>query len=84
MDWCEGFMDAYELQSELWHDLMTTEFGMKWMHPIMAHLIDEDGQSMVGAKETEIDALLEHSATKIAETIPKIFTCWQSKQSQLN
>jgi uncharacterized protein len=84
MDWCEGFMDAYELQSELWHDLMVTDLGMEWMHPIMAHLFDEDGQSMVGARETEIDALLERSATKIADTVPKIFTYWQSKQSQLN
>lgn len=84
MDWCEGFMDAYELRSDLWHELLSTKLGMEWMHPIMAHLFDEDGQSLVGAKETELDALLEKSAEQIPEIIPHIFTYWQSKHRSLN
>jgi hypothetical protein len=63
---------------------MNTGLTVKMNDRILAHLFDEDGQSLVGAKETEIDALLEHSATKIADTVPKIFTYWQSKQIRLN
>jgi uncharacterized protein len=84
MDWCEGFMDAYELQSDQWNELLQTDLGMDWLHPIMAHLFDEDGQSLVGAKETEIDALLEQSAEKISETVPRIFAYWQSKYGKMN
>ena len=77
-------MDAYELQSDQWHELLLTDLGMEWMHPIMAHLFDEDGQSLVDAKETEIDALLEQSAKQIPETVPHIFAYWQSKYGSLN
>jgi len=84
MDWCEGFMDAYNLYPKVWEELTSTELGKKWMYPIKAHLFDEHGQSLVGAKETEIDALLDRSAKKIPETVPHIFTYWQSKRSDVN
>ena len=84
MDWCEGFMDAFNLHPSAWEDLITTNLGKKWIYPIKAHLIDEHGQSLVGAKETEIDALLDRSAKKIPEVVPHIFTYWQSKRSDVN
>ena len=77
-------MDAYNLRTGAWEDLIATKLGKEWMYPIKAHLIDEHGQSLVGAKETEIDALLDRSAKMIPEVVPHIFTYWQSKRSDVN
>ncbi len=80
MDWCEGFMQAVHLQSELWDDLLKTEQGREWMFPVFAHLLDPDGNSLVGAKQEQLDALLDRSAEQIPETIPHIFAYWKSTQ----
>ena len=57
-DWCEGFMDAFALRGDNWDELMRTEQGRDWMFPILAHLFGEDGKSLVGATEEQMDALL--------------------------
>ncbi len=84
MDWCEGFMQAVHLRPEAWDELLLTESGREWMFPILAHLFDEDGRSLVGAAETVLDALLDRSAERIPETVPNIFTYWQSKRTVLS
>ena len=51
-----------------------------WMVPILAHLIDEDGNSLVGARQDQIDALLDKAAEQIPVTVPNIFKFWQSSR----
>lgn len=81
MDWCEGFMQALNLRSEQWDELMQTEQGREWMFPVVAHLLDEGGNSLVGAKQEVLDALLDRASEQIPETIPHIFTYWKAKRS---
>lgn len=47
-DWCEGFMHAVALRSKEW--LRLTESGAHGhiMTPILAHLLDEEGNSVLG------------------------------------
>ena len=80
MDWCEGFMDAFHLHTDSWHELLRSDMGREWMFPVLAHLFDEDGQSLVQASEEELDALLGTAAEMIPATIPNIFTFWQAQR----
>ena len=86
MDWCEGFMDAYALSADDWDEFMRSSGGPELMFPIFAHLVDMDGNSLVGAQEEQIDALLNTAAEKIPQTVPMIFKFWQGnrKQERLN
>lgn len=80
MDWCEGFMDAVSLRKDDWDGLLSTKRGNDWMCPIMSHLFDEEGVSLSGVSERELDAHLDRSAKKIPETVPLIFSFWKSKR----
>lgn len=84
MDWCEGFMQALALRRDLWAELLETEQGREWMFPVFAHLFDEDGRSLVGAREQVMDALLDEAANRLPETVPQVFTYWKSKRSTTN
>jgi len=80
MDWCEGFMDAVHMRGDSWSELLRSDVGQAWMFPILAHLLDDEGQSLVGAKQDQLDALLDMAAERIPETVPHIFSFWQSKR----
>lgn len=84
MDWCEGFMQALHLRTDDWASLLETDNGNALLFPILAHLIDEDGNSLVGAQQEELDALLDSSAEKIPEVVPQIFQFWQSRREVSN
>lgn len=76
-DWCVGFMEALGLRAELWDELMATPEGMQWMTPVLAHMFDEEGRSLVNADPDEMDELLDKAADMIPATIPHIFEFWQ-------
>lgn len=82
MDWCEGFMDAYALCSDGWDVLMRNDEGREWMFPILAHLIDDEGNSLVGARQDELDALLDTAAELIPDTVPHIYKFWQGTKRE--
>ena len=82
MDWCEGFMDAYAICSDDWEPLTHTEEGREWMFPILAHLMDEDGTSLVGARQDQIDALHGMAAEQIPVTVPLIFKFWRGNRAE--
>lgn len=82
MDWCEGFMDAVALRQADWDAFVATKQGKRWMQPIESHLFDEHGVSLSGVSERELDSHLDRAAKKIPETVPKIFSFWQSKHSK--
>jgi len=79
MDWCEGFMQAVQLRAGEWDELLQTEEGRKWMFPVLAHLFDENGNSLIGVDQTELDALLDKAARQIPMTVPNLFTYWKAR-----
>ena len=46
-DWAEGFMDAVSLRDDEWEELFNFEDDRYLMSPIMALLLDMDGNSFV-------------------------------------
>jgi uncharacterized protein len=78
MDWCEGFMDALHLRERAWKPLLKSEEGLELMFPIFAHLLDENGNSLVGAKQEQLDALLDATAERIPDVVPKIYGFWRN------
>jgi len=81
MDWCEGFMDAFVLREQQWEELMETEQGQDWMFPILAHLFDDEGNSLSGATKEELPAALDEAAQLIPVSVSKIFVFWRSRRS---
>ena len=80
MDWCEGFVDAVAMRKTEWDAFNETTLGERLMRPILDHLFDENGVSLSGVNERELDAHLDRSAKQILNTVPQIFTHWQSKR----
>jgi uncharacterized protein len=79
-DWCEGFMQAVHLRQAMWSELFDTKKGRDLMFPIVAHLFDKDGNSIIGTADHEdIAALLDAAAEEISEAVPKIFDHWKSR-----
>ena len=81
MDWCEGFMDAVALRKAEWDAFVETKRGKGWMRPIVNHLFDENFVSLSGVSERQLDAHLDRAAKKIPQTVPRIFSYWQSKRA---
>jgi uncharacterized protein len=73
MDWCEGFMEAVDLRQDAWQEFTNTNEGAKLMLPILVHMIDEEGNSMFGIPQEELDETLEKSAEAIPMAVPFIF-----------
>lgn len=80
MDWCEGFMDAVALRPREW--LRLTESGSHGhlITPIMAHLLDDNGNSVLGIPQEELDQALAEAAEQIAEAVVSIYKFWQGKR----
>jgi uncharacterized protein len=72
-DWCEGFMKAVNLRADEWDRFMKTEEGAELMVPILFHMFDEEGNSMFGLPEEQVDEALARAAEVIAEVVPAIF-----------
>jgi hypothetical protein len=52
------------------------------MFPIFAHLLDDEGNSLVGAKQEQLDSFLDAAAERIPDVVPKIYGFWRSKRGQ--
>jgi uncharacterized protein len=79
MDWCEGFMEAVALRPKQW--LRLTESGTHGflMTPILCHLIDEDGNSVLGIPQENLDESLAVAAQDIPSTIVGIHQFWSNR-----
>jgi uncharacterized protein len=73
MDWCEGFMDAVKLRPERWEAFNQTDKGAQLMMPIVVHMFDEEGNSMFGLLQEDIDEVLDAAAEAIPSTVPAIY-----------
>ncbi|MGB8622250.1 MAG: UPF0149 family protein [Paracoccaceae bacterium] len=72
MDWCEGFLDAVKLRPDRWDAFVQTDKGGELMLPIMVHIFDENGNSMLGLPQEEIDETLDSAAAAIPSAVPAI------------
>ena len=73
MDWCEGFMEAVKLRADQWEEFLKTEEGAELMMPILVHMIDEEGNSMFGVPQDELDKVLDQAAEAIPLIVATVF-----------
>ena len=78
MDWCEGFMEAVSLRPKEWLRLTESGTSGHLVTPILVHLVDEDGNSILGILQEELDAALGVAAEAIPDAVGKIYSFWQA------
>ena len=81
-EWCEGFMYAYGLHEEKWNSMLETEQGRDLLAPILAHLVDKEGNMMVDVDEGDSPSLIEEAQSLIIDTVPGIYAFWQSRETR--
>ena len=77
MDWCEGFMKAVSLRPKDWLRLSESGSHGPLLTPILVHLIDEEGNSVMGIPQEELDEALEGAAEAIPTAVAGIYRFWQ-------
>ena len=77
MDWCEGFMDAVAMRPRQW--MLLTESGTHGplIDPIMTHILDDHGNSVLAIPQEELDQKIDEAADQIPQTVVAIFEFWQ-------
>lgn len=78
MDWCEGFMDAVALRPKEWLRLTESGTSGHLMTPILCHLIDEKGNSVMGIKREDLFDALGQAAEDIPDAVVGIYQFWRS------
>lgn len=76
MDWCEGFMDAVKLRSKDWLRLTESGTGGQLITPMMVHLLDDEGNSVMGIPQEELDKTLAKAAEQIPQSVVAIHRFW--------
>jgi uncharacterized protein len=76
MDWCEGFMQAASLRPKEWLRLTESGSDGHLTTPIMLHMLDDNGNSVMGVPQEELDDVLDEAAGAIPETVAGIFNYW--------
>ena len=77
MDWCEGFMKAVSLNPKEWLRLSESGSDGHLMTPILLHMIDEEGNSMMGITQDQLDKALDQASEVIPDTVARIYLYWQ-------
>ena len=77
MDWCEGFMKAVNLNPKEWLRLSESGTDGHLMTPILLHMIDEQGNSMMDITQEKLDKALDQAAEVIPETVARIYSYWK-------
>jgi yecA family protein len=76
MDWCEGFMQAMALRPKQWLRLTESGTGGQLITPMMVHLLDDNGNSVMGIPQEQLDQALEQAAEKIPDSVVAIYRFW--------
>ena len=76
MDWCEGFMQAMSLRPKQWLRLTESGTGGQLITPMMVHLLDDNGNSVMGIPQEQLDQALEQAAEMIPESVVAIYRFW--------
>ena len=79
MDWCEGFMDAIKLRPKEWLRLSESGTHGHLLTPIMVHMFDDKGQSMMGLEKDQVEQVLDEAAEQIPDTVAAIYEFWRGK-----
>jgi uncharacterized protein len=77
-DWCEGFMDAVALRPKEWLRLTESGTSRHLMTPILCHLIDKNGNSVLGIRQEDLDATLALAAEDIPDAVVGIYQFWRT------
>jgi uncharacterized protein len=77
MDWCEGFMQAVALRPKEWLRLTESGTDGHLVAPIMVHLLDDNGNSVMGIPQEELDQVLAEAADAIPDAVIDIFNYWR-------
>lgn len=78
MDWCEGFMDAVSLRPKEWLRLTESGTSGHLMTPILCHLIDENGNSVLGIRQEDLFDTLAQAAEDIPTAVAAIYQFWRT------
>ena len=82
MDWCEGFMEAVAMRPKEWLRLTESGSDGHLTTPILLHLMDDNGNSVMGVPQEEMDEVLSQAAEDIPTAVVGIYNYWrQSSQS---
>ena len=79
MDWCEGFMEAVGLRPKEWLRLTESGSSGHLVTPILVHLIDDNGNSVLGIPQEELDRALDVAAEAIPEVVGNIYAFWRNE-----
>ena len=79
MDWCEGFMDAVSLRPKEWLRLTESGTSGRLMTPILCHLIDRNGNSVLCIRQEDLDATLAQAIEDIPDSVVEIYQFWRPK-----
>ena len=77
MDWCEGFMDAVALRPKHWLKLTESSKDGHLITPIMAHMLDDQGNSLLGIPQNKLDQALAAAAEAIPNAVICVFKFWK-------
>ena len=80
MDWAEGFMEGVQFNPEAWVPLLEDEEGKTILSPIIAHLHDEDGNSLMMGGSDEMDELYDQAAALIPSSVIAINKFWKNRR----
>ena len=81
MDWCDGFMDAVSLRPKEWLRLTESVTSGHLMTPILCHLIDENGNSVMGIRKEDLFHALGQAAEDIPDAVVGIYEFWQGMRN---
>ena len=78
----EGFMVAVSLRPKEWLRLTESGTSGHLMTPILCHLIDENGNSVMGIKREDLFDALGQAAEDIPAAVAGIYQFWQGTWSR--
>lgn len=78
MDWCEGFTEAMGLRPKDWLRLTESGTAGRLVTPILVHLLDDEGNSVLGIPQDELDDTLDVASEAIPEVVGKIYGFWRN------
>ena len=76
-DWCECFMKAVSLNPREWLRLSESGSDGHLMPSILLYMIDEEGNSMMGITQDQLDKALDQASEVISDTVARIYLYWQ-------
>jgi uncharacterized protein len=82
MDWCEGFMTAVKLRADGWQRFLESREGAELMIPILVHMLDDNGNSLFGVPQEELDDTWDQGAEAIPMVVGAIFKLLGSRNLQ--